>query len=263
MSDNTAIEWSDASWNPVTGCTKVSQGCKNCYAERMALRLQKMHRPRYENGFAVTLHHDLIDLPRRWKKPRRIFVNSMSDLFHEDVPAEFIAQVFNTINLVPRHTFQILTKRPENALAMAHRLPWPHNLLMGTSVEDRAATARIQILRQIPAKYHFLSIEPLLEGLPSLNLRGIHWVIVGGESGPKSRPIEADWVRDLRDQCLTARVPFFFKQWGGVNKKKTGRTLDGRTWDEVPEMSGPSPAPVPSFTMPLFGPPQAAPSLTQ
>lgn len=243
MSDNTAIEWADATWNPVTGCSKVSQGCKNCYADRMARRLKLMDNPRYRNGFEVTLHHDLVELPKRWRRDRKVFVNSMSDLFHQDVPTEFIQQVFATIDDVSRHTFMVLTKRPENALAMAHRLPWPHNLIMGVSVEDRQNTGRIDLLRQLPAQTRFISAEPLLEALPNLNLKDIHWLIAGGESGPKARPVEADWVRSLRDQCLDSGTAFFFKQWGGTRKKLAGRVLDGRTWEQEPPLPTPAEAP--------------------
>jgi len=229
-----SIEWTDATWNPVTGCTKVSQGCKFCYAERFAIRLQAMGNPRYDNGFRVTLHHDLVDLPLRWRKPRKIFVASMSDLFHDDVPFEFIHAVFQTIVVTPQHIYQVLTKRIHRAAELVPRLPWPPNLWIGTSVESEEVVGRIEYLRRIPAKVRFLSLEPLLGPLPNLPLEGINWVIVGGESGPGARPLDPDWVRDIRDQCLRRRIPFFFKQWGGRNKKATGRSLDGRTWDEFP-----------------------------
>ena len=234
MSDQTSIEWTDATWNSVTGCQKISPGCKNCYAARLAPRLQAMGNPRYENGFGVTLHHDLIDLPKKWKKPRKIFVNSMSDLFHEEVPLEFIQSVFDTIENTGRHTFQLLTKRPERALEVADRLTWPANLWMGVSVENSDYVHRIDTLRIIPAQTRFLSLEPLIGAIPNINLTDIDWVIVGGESGPGSRKIEAEWVRNIRDQCEEAEVHFFFKQWGGTNKKLTGRVLDGRTWDDFP-----------------------------
>lgn len=239
MALNSSIEWTDATWNPVTGCTKVSQGCKHCYAERLALRLQAMGNPRYTNGFALTLHHDLLDLPLAWKTPRRVFVNSMSDLFHKDVPVDFIAKVFETIIRTPQHQYQILTKRPERAAALAWHLPWPQNVWMGTSVESAEVVHRIDHLRQVPAYIRFLSIEPLLAPIPNLPLNDIHWVIVGGESGPKARPVQAEWVRSIRDQCLAANVAFFFKQWGGVNKKAIGRLLDGQTWDEMPRKARP------------------------
>lgn len=229
----TKIEWTEATWNPTTGCTKVSEGCRNCYAEKMAKRLQAMGTKRYRNGFQLTLHPDLIDLPLRWKKPRKIFVNSMSDLFHQEVPDDFIRQVFRTMNQASHHIFQVLTKRPERVAAMAHRLNWTPNIWMGTSVENMRVIERVAHLRQVPARVRFLSCEPLLGPL-QLNLDGIHWVIVGGESGPGARPLDGDWVREIRDQCIKKRVAFFFKQWGGVRKDKTGRMLDGRTWDEMP-----------------------------
>ncbi len=222
-------------WNPVTGCTKVSQGCKHCYAERMAKRLKAMRSPRYQNGFKVTLHPDLLDVPKRWKQPRLIFVNSMSDLFHEDVPLEFIQSVFRTMRECPHHVFQILTKRSSRLLELSTQLDWPNNVWMGVSVEDSNVTKRIDDLRQTGAKIKFLSLEPLIGPLEKLNLKGIHWVIVGGESGPKSRPIEADWVRSIHRQCKKANVAFFFKQWGGVRKDLAGRTLDEKTYDEFPK----------------------------
>ena len=251
MSDNSAIEWTDASWNPVTGCNKISPGCKLCYAERMVPRLMAMKNPRYKNGFRVTLHHDLLNLPSRWKKPRKIFVNSMSDLFHETVPFDFILRVFEEIDRCRRHTFQVLTKRPETALDMSPDLPWPPNLLMGVSVENQDYVHRIDTLRQIPGQFRFLSMEPLLSATPDLNLEDIHWLIAGGESGPGARPVDVEWIRDLRDQCQAADIPFFFKQWGGVQKRKHGRELDGRTWDETPSLPPPEPAsaPAPALTL--------------
>ena len=234
MSEQTGIEWTDSTWNPVTGCNKISPGCKNCYADRMAPRLKAMGNPRYANGFRVTLHHDLVDLPKRWRKPRRIFVNSMSDLFHEAVPLEFIRSIFDTIEESPRHTFQVLTKRPETALGYACSLQWPDNLWMGASVENQDYVHRVDTLRLIPAKTRFLSLEPLIGPIHDLNLNDIHWVITGGESGPGSRPIEPRWVQSIRDQCVAQDTPFFFKQWGGTNKKRNGRLLDGQTWDQFP-----------------------------
>ena len=234
MSEQTGIEWTDSTWNPVTGCHKISPGCKNCYAARLAPRLKAMGNPRYENGFEVTLHHDLIGLPTKWAKPRRIFVNSMSDLFHTEVPTDFIQGVFATMEESERHTFQLLTKRPERALELADSLTWPTNLWMGVSVENPDYLYRADVLREIPAQVRFLSLEPLLAPLPSMNLTGIHWVIAGGESGPGAKLIEAGWVEDIRDQCQEQEVPFFFKQWGGANKKRAGRILAGRTWDEFP-----------------------------
>ena len=238
MSEQTGIEWSDSTWNPVTGCHKISPGCKNCYAARLAPRLKAMGNPRYANSFEVTLHHDLISLPTKWAKPRRIFVNSMSDLFHTEVPTDFIQEVFATIEESERHTFQLLTKRPERALELADSLPWPTNLWMGVSVENPDYLHRADVLKEIPAQVRFLSLEPLLAPLPSMNLTGIHWVITGGESGPGARSIEAGWVEDIRDQCQEQEVPFFFKQWGGTNKKRAGRILTGRTWDEFPIKRG-------------------------
>jgi len=234
MAGLSSIEWTEATWNPVTGCTKISEGCRNCYALRMAHRLKAMGNPRYNNGFKVTLHHDLIDLPLSWKKPRVIFVNSMSDLFHKDVPFDFIQKVFETMEKASWHTFQILTKRSERLMELAPYLPWPENVWQGVSVENEEVTFRIDHLRKVPAKIRFLSCEPLIGPLDNLNLEGIHWVIVGGESGPKARPMDPDWVRSIRDQCITNNVAFFFKQWGGVQKHKTGRIIDNKTWDELP-----------------------------
>lgn len=234
MAKVTAIEWTNMTWNPVTGCTKISQGCKNCYAERMAKRLQAMCSPRYERGFQLSVHADLIDLPLHWRQPRMIFVNSMSDLFHEEVPLEFIEQVFHTMERCPQHVFQVLTKRSERLRNTAHHLSWPPNVWMGVSVEDRQVQHRIDHLRGVPAAIRFLSCEPLIGPLSDLNLDGIHWVIVGGESGPRARPMRTDWVRDIRDRCERAQVAFFFKQWGGVRKHATGRELDGRYHDGFP-----------------------------
>lgn len=234
MAANSHIEWTEATWNPVTGCTKVSEGCRNCYAEKMAKRLHAMGNRRYINEFKVTLHYDLIDLPLSWKKPRRIFVNSMSDLFHKDIPFEFIKAIFNTMQAAHWHTFQILTKRSERLLELAGRLPWPPNVWQGVSVEDKRVVHRIDHLREVPAKVRFLSLEPLIGPLENLNLKNIHWVIVGGESGPGARPMNPEWVRDIRDQCIKNNVAFFFKQWGGIQKHRYGRTLDERTWDEYP-----------------------------
>ena len=234
MATMSKIEWTEATWNPVSGCTKISPGCKFCYAEVMAKRLRAMGVDRYRDGFAVTLQPDLIELPLRWKKPRVIFVNSMSDLFHADVPDEYIARVFEVMARARQHTFQVLTKRSDRLLALSTALPWPDNVWMGVSVEDRKRAERIHHLVDVPAKVRFLSVEPLLEAIPQLPLQDIHWVIVGGESGRRPRPMEAAWVSDIRDQCHRAAVPFFFKQWGGTNKKKSGRELDGRTWDQMP-----------------------------
>jgi protein gp37 len=221
-------------WNPVTGCTKVSQGCKHCYAERMAKRLRAMGMSRYRNGFAITLHNDLVDLPFRWRQPRLVFVNSMSDLFHPDVPFEFIQHVFATMQNCPQHTFQVLTKRSERLRQVADQLPWPANVWMGVSVENEAVVARVGDLQQVPAQVRFLSLEPLIGPILGLPLTGIHWAIVGGESGPGARPMNREWVESLHQQCHEAGVPFFFKQWGGTRKDRTGRELHGRTYDEMP-----------------------------
>jgi protein gp37 len=234
MAQNCSIEWTQASWNPVTGCSKVSAGCKNCYAERLALRLQAMGNVRYRNGFKVTLHPDLLDLPKRWGEPRRIFVNSMSDLFHEQVPLAFIRQVFATMRSCSQHTFQILTKRSARLRKLAGELDWPHNVWMGVSVEDARVLSRIDDLRAVPASVRFLSCEPLIGPLGTVELEGIHWVIVGGESGPGSRAMNIEWIRSIFRQCRRAGVPFFFKQWGGARKDLTGRLLNGRTYDEMP-----------------------------
>ena len=228
------IEWTEMTWNPVTGCTKISQGCKHCYAERMAKRLEAMRAPRYVNGFAPTLHEDLIDAPRRWRQPRTVFVNSMSDLFHEDVPLGFLERVFGTMRDCRQHTFQVLTKRSERLRELAPRLLWPSNVWMGVSVEDGRVIERIKHLAETPAAVRFLSCEPLIGPLEDLPLTGIHWVIVGGESGPRARPMRREWVHSILRQCRAAGVPFFFKQWGGVRKDRTGRQLFGRTYDEMP-----------------------------
>ncbi len=229
-----AIEWTDATWNPLTGCDKISPGCKHCYAERMSRRLKSMRQANYRNGFELTLHEHALDIPKKWKSPRTVFVNSMSDLFHKDVPLEFIAKVFRVMAETPQHRYQVLTKRSDRLAELAPELAWPSNVWMGVSVENLKYAHRIEHLQTVPAAVRFLSLEPLLGPLPELNLDGIHWVIVGGESGPGARPMEASWVRDIRDQCQRAGVAFFFKQWGGVQKKRTGRELDGRTWDEMP-----------------------------
>lgn len=234
MGDKSAIEWTEATWNVVTGCTKVSPGCKNCYAERLAIRLQAMGNPRYRNGFAVTLHPDKLTLPLRWGQPRLIFVNSMSDLFHEAIPEEFIRRVFKVMEQADQHIFQILTKRAERLAALAPRLPWPPNVWQGVSVENASYVCRIAHLQKVPSAIRFLSVEPLLGPIPVLPLEGINWVIVGGESGPGHRQIDRAWVREIRDQCLTAGVPFFFKQWGGRTSKVGGRRLDGRIWSQMP-----------------------------
>jgi protein gp37 len=252
MGAGSSIEWTEATWNPLTGCDKISPGCKHCYAERMAERLQAMGQPNYARGFELTLQPHMLDVPLHWRQPRTIFVNSMSDLFHKDVPLAYVQRVFDVIERASWHHFQMLTKRADRLAALAPSLPWPEHLWMGVSVESAKYTPRIDDLRRTPAQVRFLSLEPLLGPLPGLDLHGIHWVIVGGESGPGARPMDPAWVRDLRDQCLAAKVPFFFKQWGGVNKKKTGRLLDGRTWDELPR---PRPASGPvRRALPLLAP---------
>lgn len=234
MSDHSSIEWTDATWNPVTGCTKVSPGCKNCYAERLSLRLRAMGNPRYRNGFAVTLHADQLALPLRWRRGRRIFVNSMSDLFHEAVPDDYISRVFDVMVAAPRHTFQVLTKRSRRLAILAPRLPWPPNIWQGVSVESSRYAVRARDLQSVPAAVRFISVEPLLGPIPALPLAGIDWVIVGGESGGGRRPMAPEWVRELRDQCRAASVAFFFKQWGGRTPKAGGRVLDGETWSQQP-----------------------------
>lgn len=255
MASNSSIEWTETTWNPVVGCTKVSAGCKNCYAEKMACRLEAIalsmidegknpgraanyigtiNAHRHWNG-NIHLDHDSVEEPYRWKKPRLVFVNSMSDLFQEKVPLDFIQNVFAVMNNLPQHTFQVLTKRPDIAADYANCLDWSPNIWMGTSVEDSRYTHRVHELKIIPAAVKFLSIEPLLGPIPRLPLSGVDWVIVGGESGPGAREVRPEWVRQIRDKCIARGVPFFFKQWGGVKKKQTGRTLDGRTWNQMPD----------------------------
>ncbi len=235
MASESKIEWTQMTWNPVTGCSKVSQGCKHCYAERMAKRLHAMGNSRYANGFNVTLHPDLLELPLKWKQPRIIFVNSMSDLFHEKIPLEYIERVFAIMNRCPQHTFQVLTKRSVRLAQVARELEWTPNIWMGVSVEDEHVLSRIIDLQQVPAVVRFLSCEPLVGPLENLPLKGIQWVIVGGESGPHARPMKREWVTSIFRQCRKAQVPFFFKQWGGVRKDLTGREFNGRTYDEMPK----------------------------
>ena len=257
MAHASRIEWTETTWNPVAGCTKVSAGCSHCYAERMANRLAAMARSDLVTGrspgrkanyltvvngnghWSGKLHMDesALDTPRTWKSGRLVFVNSMSDLFHDEVDESFIRAVFRIMADCPQHRFQVLTKRPWRAAELAAKLEWPQNIWFGTSVENSVVTHRIADLRRIPAKTRFLSLEPLLGPIQRLPLKGIHWVIVGGESGPGSRPLHIDWVRQLRDRCVARDVPFFFKQWGGVNKKRAGRELDGKRWDEMPPLS--------------------------
>jgi protein gp37 len=237
VATNSHIEWTDATWNPVTGCTKISPGCKHCYAERLAKRLKAMGQANYQNGFKVTLQPQMLELPLHWRSPKRIFVNSMSDLFHEKVPDAYIKEVFDVMRRADWHQYQVLTKRSERILALTKELPWATQIWMGVSVENEKYTSRINDLRKTHAQVKFLSLEPLLGPLRKLDLTGIDWVIVGGESGPGARPMNPDWVAEIRDQCIDAGVAFFFKQWGGVQKKKTGRMLDGRTWDGMPAES--------------------------
>ncbi len=234
MAARSHIEWTEASWNPVTGCTKISPGCEHCYAERMAHRLQAMGNPNYRNGFSVTTHERSLGIPESWRSPRIIFVNSMSDLLHEDVPLSFVKKVFSVMNDVDRHIYQVLTKRPERMLELASELAWSKNIWAGVTVENADYLERIRLLRKVPASVRFVSFEPLLGEIAGVDLSGISWAIVGGESGPGARPMEPEWALSLKDQCLEAGVPFFFKQWGGVQKKKAGRLLEGRTWDEMP-----------------------------
>lgn len=237
MGKHSAIEWTESTWNPITGCTKISTGCKNCYAERMAKRLKAMGQANYANGFNVAIHESVFDLPLQWKKSQVIFVNSMSDLFHRQVPTPCIEHLFEIMNQADWHMFQILTKRSSRLALLGPRLPWADHIWMGVTVENADYVSRIDDLRVCGANVKFLSLEPLLGPMPEMDLSGIDWVIVGGESGPGARPMEIDWVRDIRDQCLDYGVPFFFKQWGGVNKKKAGRVLDGQTWDQMPDFS--------------------------
>lgn len=234
MADKSSIEWTNATWNPVTGCDKVSPGCKHCYAEKMARRLQLMNQKNYKNGFALTLQPDALQIPLKWKRPRMIFVNSMSDLFHEDVPLEYIQEVFKVMVSAKQHTFQVLTKRHKRLLELNDKLPWSENIWMGVSVESQIFVKRVEFLRKSNAKIKFLSIEPLLGKISSIDLSGIDWVIVGGESGPNARPMQEEWVLRLRDICQDFNVPFFFKQWGGVQKHRTGRELEGNYHNDMP-----------------------------
>ncbi len=238
MAKNSTIEWTESTWNPVTGCTKISPGCKHCYAERMAKRLQAMGQENYVNGFRCTLHEHMLELPLHWKKPQVIFVNSMSDLFHNNVTVSFIRRVLDVMQQAHWHVFQILTKRSDRLAKVAPSIPWPTNVWMGVSVENQDYTFRIDHLRRVNASVRFVSFEPLLGPIPNLNLEKIDWVVVGGESGPKARPMDAKWVFDIRDRCQAAGVPFFFKQWGGRNKKKAGRMLEHKTYNEMPHVTG-------------------------
>jgi protein gp37 len=228
------IEWTESTWNPVTGCTKVSTGCAHCYAQRMAERLQTMGHPNYRRGFQLTLQPHMLELPLRWKRPRTIFVNSMSDLFHDDVPVDYIQRVFDIMRRAHWHRFQVLTKRSRRLAELDLDLDWTPNVWMGVTIESQDYRFRADDLRATRACLKFLSLEPLLGPLPMLDLRGLDWIIAGGESGPDARPLSAAWVIDIRDKCRAACVPFFFKQWGGANKRRAGRLLDGRVWDEMP-----------------------------
>ena len=234
MALGSRIEWTETTWNPVTGCSKVSEGCKHCYAERMSARLRAMGVEKYRRGFEVAQHESVLETPLRWRKPRLVFVNSMSDLFHDLVDLGFIEAVFDVMNRCPQHSFQVLTKRPERTLELDSDLNWTPNIWLGVSIESGRWLRRLEALRLTSAKTRFLSLEPLLGPLPNLDLSGVDWVITGGESGPGARPMDPDWVREIRDNCVSRDVPFFFKQWGGTNKKRAGRVLDGRTWDEMP-----------------------------
>lgn len=230
-----SIEWTEMTWNPTTGCTKVSSGCKFCYAEIMSKRLQAMGIEKYKDAFKIREHEDQLSLPYTWKSSKVVFVNSMSDLFHHDIPVDFIKKVFKVMNENPNHVFQVLTKRADRLLELHKELKWTHNIWMGVSVENELVTNRINFLRKTDAKVKFLSCEPLIGPLTSLNLKKIDWVIVGGESGHKSRPMDVDWVLNIQEQCAKSNVAFFFKQWGGRNKKANGRLLNGRTYDEMPD----------------------------
>ena len=234
MAGKTKIEWTECSWNPITGCTKISDGCAHCYAATLTRRLVAMHNPRYKNGFNVTVHEDLIELPKKWKTPRKIFVNSMSDIFHESVPDDIILRIFATMNACPQHVFQVLTKRPERLAQLNDRINWTPNIWMGVTIENNKYLYRADLLRKCDAKLRFISAEPLIGEINDISLEQIDWLIVGGESGSQARPMDISWVRALRDKAKTEKVAFFFKQWGGTVKKKAGRVLDGRTHDEYP-----------------------------
>jgi len=231
----TKIEWTEATWNPTSGCTKISSGCKNCYAERMSKRLQAMGVDKYKDGFKLRMHPEVLSEPYSWRNPRTVFVNSMSDLFHENMPFDFIEKVFKVMNENPIHTFQVLTKRADLLSQYSDRLKWTKNIWMGVTVENQDNISRIDFLRNVKANVRFLSIEPLLGRIENLNLENIEWVIVGGESGPGARRMDESWVLEIKEQCINQSTPFFFKQWGGTNKKKNGRLLEGQIWDEMPE----------------------------
>lgn len=243
VADRSTIEWTEATWNPTTGCNRVSVGCDNCYALALAKRLKAMGQPKYQRdgdpatsgpGFGLTIHEAALSIPLRWRRPRRVFVNSMSDLFHEEVPEEFIGQVIETMRATPQHTYQLLTKRSQRLARIAEQFDWPPNVWLGVTIESDRYTFRARHLRKVPAAVRFLSVEPMLGPVPSLDLTDIHWVIAGGESGSRARPVDVEWLRELRDQCVETGVPFFFKQWGGRTPKAGGRLLDGREWNEYP-----------------------------
>ena len=240
MADRTAIEWTEATWNPVTGCTKVSPGCAHCYAATFAERWRGIPGHPYEQGFDMRLWPERLEHPLRWKRPRTIFVNSMSDLFHEAIPGDYIREIFDVMCRADWHVFQVLTKRADRLVELADELPWPANVWMGVTIENRRFVHRADDLRTIPAAVRFISAEPLLGGLDGLDLTGIDWLIAGGESGPRFRPVRADWIRELRDRCVADDVAFFFKQWGGIRPKSGGRELDGRKWDQMPVRSVPA-----------------------
>ncbi|MGA2080265.1 MAG: phage Gp37/Gp68 family protein [Holophaga sp.] len=236
MAIGSTIEWTEATWNPVTGCTKISEGCRHCYAETLAKRLKAMGQPNYVNGFQVTLQPHMLEIPLGWRRPRNIFVNSMSDLFHEEVPSDYIQKVFAVMRKAHWHHFQILTKRSSRLAELSSQLDWSPNIWMGVSVEDQNVISRIAHLRETGAAIKFISFEPLIGPIRDLDLQHIDWVIVGGESGIGARPMATEWVQGIHKVCVTNSVPFFFKQWGGINKKKTGRLLDGQLWDEMPSL---------------------------
>ena len=253
MATRSGIEWTETTWNPVTGCSPISPGCAHCYAERMAKRLQAMGVKKYRRGFDVVVHATALDEPLRWTQPRLVFVNSMSDLFHPYVPTAFIESVFATMNRASRHTFQVLTKRPDRVGSLDSRLRWTPNIWLGVSIESERWLDRVELLARTGAGTKFLSLEPLLGPLPGLDLSDVDWVIAGGESGPGARPVRPEWIRAIRDSCVRSSVPFFFKQWGGVFKKRTGRVLDGRTWDEMPDIAAGAPQ-EPSAVVPAASP---------
>lgn len=235
MAVNSKIEWTESTWNPITGCTKISEGCENCYAFTLAHRLQRMGNAKYADGFSVTLHPRTLNDPLEWKKPSVIFVNSMSDIFHEEVPDDYIEQIFDVMNQAYWHTFQLLTKREARMAEIASKLRWGSNIWMGVTVENNRHLDRIEALRKVPSRIKFVSFEPLLSDVPDVELHGVDWAIVGGESGLRARPMDEAWVTTIREACDRDGALFYFKQWGGRNKKKAGRLLHGRTWDDIPE----------------------------